>query len=175
MSYQRQGTVPADLANESVNRNSDFTKAHPSIKGASISIVPGRKCLGCGWQYDREQTMCPDCGSTSFRDFEENELVSIPLRSQTAHLRRKVEYCWNIKVDPISEDVVRHTLEIVDVPTVNGGNQEFHVEHRCKVCAACYGRSEGRTATPDELLQLEAGKISAPSPKSRMMGTGGAP
>ncbi len=169
-------TVPGDAMDESVNRNLKLVKPHPNRKGDSITLVALRQCKLCGWQFGLDVAKCPDCGSPSFRSFSENELIDIPTRGVTAHLRRKAEYCWFSKTDPVSEDVSRHRLveQLVEVVDLNTG--ERHLQRECKTCSAVYGWSDGRTATEEEIELAKKGKIPGPTKnKALIMGAGNAP
>jgi hypothetical protein len=52
-----------------------------------------------------------------------------------------------------------HALVIVEVPVVNLGYEEHHIENRCKECGFVYGWVKGRRATAEEMEAARAGKI----------------
>src|SRR6266852_560879 len=137
-------------------RNLELVKPHPQQRYQSISIARGKFCLLCGEQYPVGDKLCPE-GHPNGRVFETNELITHGSAASTAHFRRKVDVCWNEIEDPISHDMTGHDLVIVQVPVVNLGYEEYHLEHRCKECGMAYSWTEGRKASPAEMEAARQG------------------
>ena len=159
MSYSRSDQ-PSDLADDSLNRNPEFTKPHPYKMGQAITIKSCKFCLYCGWQFSQKLPTCPECGSPKSQLFKENQLIkSLVPRNVTAQSRREVPFCWNQDEDPVSGEIRRHKLDAAYRTVVDLQNKETFQEEYDKNCGIAYSWKDGRAATDAEIAQATAGKL----------------
>lgn len=165
--------APADLNDKSPNRNDEYVEVYPHRQGVFLAKQALRLCGLCGWARNPNVKICPKCGCPSSDWFPKGSQISMPTRGAVAQFLRKVVTCWNQETDAVTGEVRTHAFVEEKVPVITvmpivltGGSHteyEIHDEVRCKTCKGAYQKTNGRTATAEEIQKFKDGKLSKAS------------
>jgi DNA-directed RNA polymerase subunit RPC12/RpoP len=121
------------------------------------------QCVLCGhyWEAQRERPkQCPDCGCKQIREVQKGNMDAVAPES-VAHIRKKVENCWNYDVDPRSGAQSYHPLRLIQELDVTKANSKLPVEvaqvtitQRCSRCGMLYGQQIVPLSRSDILERL---------------------
>ena len=110
-------------------------------------IVEGLQCVLCGW-FDENakepRKQCPECGCGSFRRVDSTAPRDWPSPEAIAHLKKKVENCWNYQQNAGGGKIYHH-LKLVDkvdkskaLPTIPADKAFVTIRNVCETCGELY-------------------------------------
>lgn len=106
---------------------------------------PQYQCGLCGWvvpDFAKPPEKCPECSCTKFREVFEGEPLDRPSAESVAHLKKKVENCWNYTYDKDGSKKY-HPLKlqrVVDKTKATSKDGVVAIQERCEECGQLYSQ-----------------------------------
>lgn len=118
------------------------------------------QCVLCAWHVEdvaESPEKCPGCGNTRFREITRTSPLDHVAPEAVAHLKKRVENCWNYERDP-KIGKTYHKLELVREvdrshahPGIPPDVAYIVVKEVCKTCRQLYGKEQIPTSRTDVL------------------------
>lgn len=123
------------------------------------------QCIRCGWVIENKSApeKCPDCECVKFNFINlryglKAAGIDRPTPESVAHLKKKVENCFNYDLDPVSQMKTYHKLKLVREVTKQLGPDPSasHVLIRqvCEECGLLYTQRAIPFTRTDKLQAL---------------------
>jgi rubredoxin len=106
------------------------------------SELPSYQCVLCGWlreNVEKPPEKCEECGCTLIREIHEGEPIDHVTPDSVAHLKKRVERCWNYSVVQGAPSYHPLVLDTKLEKTVRGGLAFVKITKKCKTCGTPYG------------------------------------